>query len=157
MAAGLANPSKQIGEGVVASSVVTPKLFIYTDGGFADVEGFSLGNLEPEVVVIGPPPPPYSAADRGSRPGRRQSRRATLGQRRRSWRSRPGETKTSPRSISSSAAFTTSGPKRSRPRLSFTGMRPANRARKPARRRDRAQAPRAERPVVQVRPARHRA
>ncbi len=49
MAAGLANPSKQIGEGVVASSVVTPKLLIYTDGGFADVEGFSLGNLEPEV------------------------------------------------------------------------------------------------------------
>jgi hypothetical protein len=61
VAAGLANPSKQIGEGVVASSVVTPKLFIYTDGGFADVEGFSLGNLEPEVVVVGPPPPPYAA------------------------------------------------------------------------------------------------
>src|SRR5262249_44245339 len=60
VAAGLANPSKQIGEGVVASSVVTPKPFIYTDGGFSDVEGFSLGNLEPEVVVIGPPPPPYS-------------------------------------------------------------------------------------------------
>jgi hypothetical protein len=66
VAAGLANPSKQIGEGVVASSVVTPKLFIYTDGGFADVEGFSLGNLEPEVVVIGPPPPPYSAPPAGS-------------------------------------------------------------------------------------------
>jgi hypothetical protein len=61
VAAGLANPSKQIGEGVVASAVVTPKLFIYTDGGFGDVEGFSLGNLEPEVVVIGPPPPPYTA------------------------------------------------------------------------------------------------
>jgi hypothetical protein len=61
VAAGLANPSKQIGEGVVAtSSPATPKLFIYTDGGFADVEGFSLGNLEPEVVVIGPPPPPYT-------------------------------------------------------------------------------------------------
>ncbi len=60
VAAGLANPSKQIGEGVVASSVVTPKLFIYTDGGFPDVEGFSLGNLEPEVVVIGPPIPPYT-------------------------------------------------------------------------------------------------
>ncbi len=59
VAAGLANPSKQIGEGVVASSVITPKLFIYTDGGFSDVEGFSLGNLEPEVVVIGPPPPAY--------------------------------------------------------------------------------------------------
>ena len=54
VAAGLANPSKQIGEGVVATSVVTPKLYIYTDGGFPDVDGFSLGNLEPEVVVIGP-------------------------------------------------------------------------------------------------------
>src|SRR3954468_14935144 len=59
VAAGLANPSKQIGEGVEASKVVTPKLKIYTDGGFADVEGFSLGNLEPEVIVIGPPPLPY--------------------------------------------------------------------------------------------------
>jgi hypothetical protein len=55
LAAGLANPSKQIGEGVVATSVVTPTLYIYTDGGFPDVEGFSLGNLKPEVVVIGPP------------------------------------------------------------------------------------------------------
>lgn len=55
VAAGLANPSKQIGEGVVATSVVTPELFIYTDGGFPDVEGFSLGNLKPEVIVIGPP------------------------------------------------------------------------------------------------------
>jgi hypothetical protein len=62
VAAGLANPSKQIGEGVVATSVVTPKLFIFTDGGFPDVEGFSLGNLEPEVIVIGPPPPPVVAA-----------------------------------------------------------------------------------------------
>lgn len=62
VAAGLANPSKQIGEGVVASSVVTPKLLIYTDGGFPDVDGFSLGNLEPEVIVIGPLPP---SADQG--------------------------------------------------------------------------------------------
>ncbi len=60
VAAGLANPSKQIGEGVVASRVVAPKLKIYTDGGFADVEGFSLGNLEPEVIVIGPPPTPFA-------------------------------------------------------------------------------------------------
>ncbi len=60
VAAGLANPSKQFGEGVVASAVVPPKLMIYTDGGFADVDGFSLGNLEPEVVVIGPPPPPVT-------------------------------------------------------------------------------------------------
>src|SRR5271155_2183531 len=68
VAAGLANPSKQIGEGVVASSVVTPKLLIYTDGGFADVEGFSLGNLEPEVVIIGPEPPPYSPPTDGTVP-----------------------------------------------------------------------------------------
>jgi hypothetical protein len=60
VAAGLANPSKQIGEGVEASKVVMPKLKIYTDGGFADVEGFSLGNLEPEVVVIGPAGPAYA-------------------------------------------------------------------------------------------------
>ena len=62
MAAGLANPSKQA-EGVAANSMVPPKLKIYTDGGFADVEGFSLGNLQPEVVVIGsaPPAPPADA------------------------------------------------------------------------------------------------
>jgi hypothetical protein len=69
VAAGLANPSKQIGEGVVATSaLITPKLKVYTDGGFADVEGFSLGNLEPEVVVIGPPPPPYSPPAEGTAP-----------------------------------------------------------------------------------------
>jgi hypothetical protein len=66
VAAGLANPSKQIGEGVVTSAAPPPKLFIYTDGGFADVEGFSLGNLEAEVVVIGPPPPPYSPPAEGA-------------------------------------------------------------------------------------------
>jgi hypothetical protein len=66
VAAGLANPSKQIGEGVAASAIVTPKLFIYTDGGFADVEGFSVGNLVPEVVVIGPPPPAYSPPAEGA-------------------------------------------------------------------------------------------
>ncbi|MBV8677740.1 MAG: BatA and WFA domain-containing protein [Planctomycetaceae bacterium] len=65
VAAGLANPSKQIGEGSVASAVATPKLKIYTDGGFPDVEGFSLGNLEPEVIVIGPPPPPQAPAPAG--------------------------------------------------------------------------------------------
>lgn len=58
LVAGLANPQKQVGEGVIATSVVPPKLFLFTDGGFPDVEGFSLGNIEPEVVVIGPPPPP---------------------------------------------------------------------------------------------------
>jgi len=67
VAAGLANPSKQIGEGVVATSaLITPKVKVYTDGGFADVENFSLGNLESEVVVIGPPPPAYSPPAEGS-------------------------------------------------------------------------------------------
>jgi len=68
VAAGLANPSKQIGEGIVASAVVTPKLYIYTDGGFADVDGFSLGNLEPEVVVIGPPSLAPPTSTEGSAP-----------------------------------------------------------------------------------------
>ncbi len=65
VAAGLANPSKQA-EGVAANNIVPPKLKIYTDGGFADVEGFSLGNLEPEVVVIGTagPSPDAKADDR---------------------------------------------------------------------------------------------
>ncbi|QDV33852.1 vWA domain-containing protein [Tautonia plasticadhaerens] len=55
VAAGLANPSKQFGEGEVASEVQAPRLMIYTDGGFPDVEGFSLGNLVPEIVVLGRP------------------------------------------------------------------------------------------------------
>ncbi|MEW4451199.1 VWA domain-containing protein, partial [Bremerella sp. JC817] len=56
VAAGLANPSKQFGEGEIASEVQPPRLMIYTDGGFPDVEGFSLGNLIPEIVVLGEPP-----------------------------------------------------------------------------------------------------
>ncbi len=59
VAAGLANPSKDFAalqEGVVATAVIPPKLLIYTDGGFPDVEGFSLGNLQPEVIVLGEPP-----------------------------------------------------------------------------------------------------
>lgn len=58
VADGLANPSRQV-DGVVATAETTPKLFIFTDGGFADVQGFSLGNLEPELVVIGEGPPPF--------------------------------------------------------------------------------------------------
>ncbi len=70
VAAGLANPSKQA-EGVAANSLVPPQLKIYTDGGFADVEGFSLGNLEPEVIVIGNPPPAVavSAVEPGTNTG----------------------------------------------------------------------------------------
>jgi von Willebrand factor type A domain/Aerotolerance regulator N-terminal len=65
VAAGLANTAKtmfadDVFKGGSATTIITPKLKIFTDGGFPDVEGFSLGNLEPEVVVIGPAPPPVT-------------------------------------------------------------------------------------------------
>jgi hypothetical protein len=69
VAAGLANPSSDLAaraasEGtIVRNTAVPPKLMIYTDGGFPDVEGFSVGNLIPQVVVIGPPPPPAVPVD----------------------------------------------------------------------------------------------
>ncbi len=52
-------------EGVEATSVVTPKLLIYTDGGFPDVEGFSLGNIVPEVVVVGKAAPAEKPVEDG--------------------------------------------------------------------------------------------
>ena len=62
VAAGLANPAKDFNAdlpaGVVATETAAPKMLIYTDGGFPDVAGISLGHLEPEVIVIGPPTPP---------------------------------------------------------------------------------------------------
>jgi hypothetical protein len=67
VAAGLANPStdlyaRNLPQGVIATrAMIPPKLLIYTDGGFDDVSDFSVGNLDPEVIVIGPPPPPYDA------------------------------------------------------------------------------------------------
>ncbi|HWE35381.1 MAG TPA: VWA domain-containing protein [Isosphaeraceae bacterium] len=64
VASGLANPQRQYGEGVVATSVVAPKLYLFTDGGFPDVSGFSLGNLEPVLTTIGPP---VIAADEGEK------------------------------------------------------------------------------------------
>jgi hypothetical protein len=66
LVAGLANPQKQVGEGVVATAVSPPKLFLFTDGGFPDVEGFSLGTIQPQVVVIGPLPPPVEPKPPGS-------------------------------------------------------------------------------------------
>ena len=124
VAAGLANPSKQIGEGVVASSVVTPKLYIYTDGGFADVEGFSLGNLEPEVVVIGPPLPHIRPRPRAQSPQTARPRPAILPTTSRSWRSRRDAMKTSPTFTSFLAVCTTTAPKRSQPKPSFTAKTP---------------------------------
>ncbi len=57
---GLAIPTsdRDAREGSVATeSMIPPKLTIFTDGGFPDVEGFSIGKIEPNVVVIGPPRP----------------------------------------------------------------------------------------------------
>lgn len=65
VAAGLANPAsdraaRDLPQGQIATHVgAPPKLSIFTDGGFSDVDGFSLGNIEPEVVVIGPQPPAF--------------------------------------------------------------------------------------------------
>ncbi len=159
VAAGLANPSKQIGEGVVASSVVTPKLFIYTDGGFADVEGFSLGNLEPEVVVIGPPPPPYSPPAETAAPPDAKARArnpsdnvAILALQTRRDEDKPD-------------IYQLFGRVHNYPRRRGRHRGPAlpPRGRQPRRRRarwstrSRLTLAAAERPVVQVRPARHRA
>ena len=74
VAAGLANPAKDFNadlpEGVIAAEVVAPKLQVYTDGGFPDVSGISLGHLDPQVVVIGPAPPalPAEKAKGGRKP-----------------------------------------------------------------------------------------
>ena len=130
VAAGLANPSKQIGEGVVASSVVTPKLFIYTDGGFGDVEGFSLGNLESEVVVIGPPLPPYTPPPEAGASSDVKTSGATLRIMWESWRSKAAAMKTGLRSTSFSAVFITFAAKRWQPKRSSFAWRPASRSRK---------------------------
>jgi hypothetical protein len=58
--AGLANPASDrfargLEEGKVAVHATPPRLSVFTDGGFPDVEGLSVGNVQPEVVVIGPP------------------------------------------------------------------------------------------------------
>ena len=160
VAAGLANPSKQIGEGVVASSVVTPKLFIYTDGGFADVEGFSLGNLEPEVVVIGPPPPPYSpppagaaaaAADEKTKVPNPSDNVAIL-----ALQSRRDEDKPDVYQLFGRVHNFRHEEVATEAQLYRHVGRQAGRRRR-AGRRDRAEDPPADRPVVQVRPDRHRA
>ena len=131
VAAGLANPSRQYGdpgEGVVATSVVTPKLLIYTDGGFPDVEGFSLGNLEPEVVVIGPPVPPLAEADPRS-PARSPAEDA-LPTTSRSSPCRRDAATSRPTLIRSSAASTTTGARPSPPRPSSSATTRPGRARR---------------------------
>ncbi len=57
LASGLANPS-QTASNKQDKAVADPmpaKLYIFSDGRFPDVRGFSLGNLEPQFVPIGEP------------------------------------------------------------------------------------------------------
>lgn len=79
VAAGLANPASDLAarnmpQGMIATGENdTARLYVFTDGGFADVDDFSLGNLQPEFVIVasgtastGEPPPadePGKAAD----------------------------------------------------------------------------------------------
>ena len=39
----------------IRNETVAPKLTIFTDGGFPDLEGLSVGKVDPEIVVDRPP------------------------------------------------------------------------------------------------------
>jgi hypothetical protein len=52
-AAGLANPTRISDE--TQKEILPAKVFIFSDGKFPPVEGFSLGNLEPTFIPIGQP------------------------------------------------------------------------------------------------------
>jgi hypothetical protein len=121
VAAGLANPSRQFVEGEVAADVIPPKLVIFTDGGFADVEGFSLGNLEPEVVVIGPLRPRSRHGSRPPTPGGSRARGRSPRTTSPSSRCRRRATRRGPTSSRSSAGSATTGAMRSRPRRGSCG------------------------------------
>ena len=62
--AGLANPAsdrtaRDADEGkIIRNETIAPKLSIFTDGGFPDPEGLSVGKVDLELVVIGASPPP---------------------------------------------------------------------------------------------------
>ncbi len=78
--AGLANPAADLEarnapQGMeVRNDSMPPRLSIFTDGGFPDVEGLSVGKVTPQVVVVGssadipPPPKPNDARPKGSPP-----------------------------------------------------------------------------------------
>ena len=53
VAGGLANPGRSAGDLAAAADALPAKLFIFSDGRFADVNDFSLGNLDPIYVPIG--------------------------------------------------------------------------------------------------------
>lgn len=58
VAAGLANPASDLAARNMPQGTVltgddqTTRVYVFTDGGFADVEEFSLGKLQPEFVII---------------------------------------------------------------------------------------------------------
>ncbi|MFO0956349.1 MAG: BatA and WFA domain-containing protein [Isosphaeraceae bacterium] len=86
VAAGLANPATDLAaRNMPRGTVITgenesARLYVFTDGGFADVENFSLGNLQPEFVIVGagatssggepPPGEPENSAEKKSEAGR---------------------------------------------------------------------------------------
>ncbi len=54
VAAGLANPNRSFeSEGQQVAEALPATMYIFSDGKFPDVEGFSLGNLKPVFVPIG--------------------------------------------------------------------------------------------------------
>ncbi len=57
LAAGLANPGRMATDAndVAVADALPAELFIFSDGRFPDVQGFSLGNLTPTFVPIGSP------------------------------------------------------------------------------------------------------
>ena len=59
-ASGLANPGRTATEAgdVEVADALPATMYIFSDGNFDDVEGFSLGNLEPKFVPIGVPAAP---------------------------------------------------------------------------------------------------
>jgi hypothetical protein len=59
-AAGLANPGRTSEENtndVQVADALPATLYIFSDGGFASIPDFSLGNLEPNYIAIGQPTP----------------------------------------------------------------------------------------------------
>jgi hypothetical protein len=60
LAAGLANPATDLaarqGPAGTRSTAEAARVYVFTDGGFANVQNFSLGNLQPEFVIVGNAP-----------------------------------------------------------------------------------------------------
>ncbi len=119
VAAGLANPSKQIGEGVAASSsIVTPSFVPLYRRRLRRCRGFQSGQPQAPGRRDRAPSPTLFGSNRRKEPGHPMAKSA-LETPRTTWRSLPckrGGTRTSPRSINSSVASTTFATRRSPPK-----------------------------------------